>query len=196
MGQEIEYKLRAESREQLESVYEGLKCRAEASDERIISMHTRYLDTPERFLGSRKWMLRIRRENKHQVMTCKTPGKNHARGEWNLERRLDTPLPQPQELEALTALGAPAEIAALSGLGVSCEAVFTRRCTMLRLPDGTKVELAADVGRLCGRTESVDFCELELELYGGSEETLAEFASLAALPEEPLSKAARALRLR
>lgn len=196
MGQEIEYKLRAESREQLDMVYADLKSRAEASDERIISMHTRYLDTPDRFLSGRKWMLRIRQENELQVMTCKTPGKDRARGEWNLERQVDTPLPQPEELEALTAMGAPAEIAALSCLEVTCEARFTRRCTMLCLPDGTRVELAADAGKLCGRTESADFCELELELYGGSEESLGKFASLAALPEEPLSKAARAFRLR
>ena len=196
MGQEIEYKLRADSRMELMEAYRRVIASAEAGEEQTILMETRYFDTPSRELQAKKRMLRIRRENEQQVLTCKTPAGEHARGEWSLPRTLSEAAPQPVELEALIAMGAPEELRTLSGLCVFCGAKFTRRCTMLSFEDGTRVELAADEGQLLGQTERVDFCELELELYGGDEQKLSALAAVAGLPEEPLSKAARAFRLR
>ena len=50
MGQEIEYKLRAADAQELARVYESLCRRFAVGQERVIEMHTRYFDTPERFL--------------------------------------------------------------------------------------------------------------------------------------------------
>jgi triphosphatase len=194
MGQEIEYKLRAKDEQELARVYDSLRDRFDSGDERVIGMHTRYFDTPDRFLRGRCWTLRIRQENDRQVLTCKTPGRGRSRGEWSLDRIDESPAPQPGELCALADLGAPEELRTLTGLEAVCGARFTRRCVMLELPDA-RVELAADVGQLYGKTEREPLCELELELYGGSFSRLSALAALAGLPEEPLSKFARAQRL-
>ncbi len=196
MGVEIEYKLRAESGEQLSSAYQRLKACGQVGNARMIAMHTRYFDTQSRDLQSRKWTLRIRQENEKQVLTFKTPGENYHRGEWNLERLSDSPVPEPEELAALVAAGAPEDLLHLSGFCAVCRAEFIRNCTMLTLDDGTRIELAADCGKLYGQTECAQFYELELELYGGSEQHLSQLAKLAGLPEEPRSKAARALCLK
>ncbi len=196
MGQEIEYKLRAENEAALFSVYERLKSTGSVSEERRISMHTRYLDTPERFLRANRVTLRIRQENDAQVITVKTPGINHVRGEWNLKRVCDTPFPQREEICALVNEGAPKLLLMLPSFFVTCEAVFIRTCCMLTLPEGTRIELAADVGELAGKTERQSLCELELELYGGSPEQLARLASMTGLPEELKSKQFRALHLK
>ena len=222
MGQEIEYKLRAETNDQLSKAYKRVRQCALESNERRLQMLTRYYDTEPRYLQPRKWTLRVRQEdelpkylggykheNAKQILTFKTPGKNYCRGEWNLERPLDAPEPteqcvslaegippQPEELAALVADGAPKELMYLSDFHAVCGAIFYRVCSMLTLNDGTKIELAADYGKLFGQTETLDFYELELELYGGNENRLSELAKIAGLPEEHLSKAARAFRLR
>lgn len=211
MGQEIEYKLRAENCEQLFEAYRRVRQCAPESSERSLQMFTRYYDTEPRFLQPRKWTLRVRQEKQlpdmdaKQIITVKTPAAAHCRGEWNLERGFAAPEqtglaggipPQPQELSALVADGAPKELLELSDFRAVCGAGFTRRCTMLTLADGTRIELAADCGSLFGPTEELQIFELELELYGGNENRLSELAKIAALPEEHLSKAARAFRLR
>ena len=194
MGQEIEYKLRAADQQELDRVYEGLRSRFAAGEERVIEMHTRYYDTPGRLLREKCWTLRVRQENEKQVLTCKTPGKGHSRGEWSLDRTETVLSPQRAELCALADSGAPEALRTLSGLAAICGARFTRRCVMLELPEA-RIELAADVGQLYGERQREDFCELELELCGGSIETLSALAALTGLQEEPLSKFARAQRL-
>lgn len=222
MGQEIEYKLRAETPEQLSEAYKRVLRCAPESNERHLQMLTRYYDTEPRYLQPRKWTLRVRQEdelpdylagykyeNAKQILTFKTPGKNYCRGEWNLERPFAAPEPseqsislaegippQPEELAALVADGAPQELLYLSDFRAVCGACFHRVCSMLTLNDGTKIELAADYGELFGQTETLEIYELELELYGGNENRLSELAGIAGLPEEHLSKAARAFRLR
>ena len=194
MGQEIEYKLRAEDAAQLRGAYERLKSSAAAGPERVIEMHTRYFDTPDRYLRDRRWTLRIRRENDRSVLTCKTPGEGRCRGEWELVRTSDAPVPEPEELRMLCGAGAPEELCALADLRAVCGARFTRRCTMRELPDA-RIELAADEGELCGMQTAEPFFELELELYGGNAGQLAILAKAAALPEESRSKQARAMAL-
>lgn len=196
MGIEIEYKLRAQSRAQLFSAYGRVCGCAQAGEARQIAMHTRYFDTNAHDLALRKWTLRIRDENGTQMLTFKTPGQHNRRGEWNLERRVASPVPTGEELAALVAAGAPAALGQLADFSAICGAQFVRTCTMLTLDDGTKIELAADCGKLFGQTECVQFYELELELYGGSEAHLAALAAQAGLPEEPRSKAARAFCLK
>jgi len=196
MGREVEIKLRAADTQQLEKVFAALKACAFAAEEKEIAMHTRYFDTPESVLRGRKWTLRIRWENDMDVLTFKTKGENHCRGEWNLQRSAAGFSPTKEELRALVEAGAPELLLELTALQVTCEAEFIRRAAMLTLEEGTKIELAADVGRLRGKQEQEDFCELELELYSGSYEKMAELAKNTGLTEEPMSKAARAMRLR
>ena len=194
MGLEIEYKLRAKDEQELARVYEDLRARFDSGEERVIRMHTRYFDTPDRVLRSRRWTLRIRQENDVEVLTCKTPGRGRSRGEWSLDRTGEGPAPQTGELCALADLGAPEALRGLTGLEAVCGARFTRRCVMLELPDA-RIELAADVGELYGPREREALCELELELYGGSYARLSALAALTGLPEEGMSKFARAQRL-
>lgn len=193
MGKEIEYKLRAHSAGELSTVYERLKTGAVALEERLIEMHTRYYDTSDRRLSGRHWTLRIRQENERRVLTCKTPGTGHSRGEW--ERETAQSLPASEDLCALAHDGAPQELCELPALIEVCGARFLRRCTVLELPDGTQIELAADEGQLYGKQQTQALFELELELRSGSVEQLAALAARAGLPEEPLSKNARAARL-
>ena len=194
MGREIEYKLKAKDARELDAAYERVRACAGTSPERYIEMLTRYFDAPEGLLRDRRWTLRIRRENDRQVLTCKTPGRDHSRGEWELIRTTDAPVPTQKELQALVDSGAPEALCRLSSLKQVCGAGFTRRCTMLELPDA-RIELAADAGKLFGPQTSEAFFELELELYSGNADRLAELARIAALPEEVLSKQARAMRL-
>lgn len=194
MGLEIEYKLRARDEQELGRVYEDLRSRFAAGGERVLRMHTRYFDTPDRLLREKRWTLRIRQENDKQVLTCKTPGKGRSRGEWSLVRTDPAPTPRSAELEALAALGAPEALCGLTGLTAICGARFTRRCVMLELPEA-RIEMAADTGELYGPQSREPLCELELELYGGSLAALSALAACAGLPEEPLSKFARAQRL-
>ena len=194
MGQEIEYKLRARDEQELSTVYERLRARFAAEEERVIRMHTRYFDTPDRLLRERRWTLRIRQENDQQVLTCKTPGKGRSRGEWSLVRCDLSDTPQPEELRALADSGAPEALCTLPDLVQVCGARFTRRCIMLELEDA-RIEMAADVGELFGTEEREALCELELELYGGRFEVLSALAALTGLPEEPRSKFSRAQRL-
>ena len=194
MGKEIEFKLRAKDEAELRRVYERLRSQFASEEERIIQMHTRYFDTPDRFLCGNCWTLRIRQENDKQVLTCKTPGRGHSRGEWSLDRTEESPAPQRAELCALAAAGAPEALCGLGTLEPVCGARFTRRCVMLEL-SGARIELAADVGELYGQQEREALCELELELYGGRFEVLRALAAQTGLSEEPRSKFARARSL-
>ena len=150
-------------KEFMDAAYERVRACAGTSPERYIEMLTRYFDTPEGLLKDRRWTLRIRRENDRQVLTCKTPGRDHSRGEWELIRTADAPVPTQEELQALVDSGAPEALCRLSSLK-----------------------------QVCG---AGSFFELELELYSGNADRLAELARIAALPEEVLSKQARAMRL-
>ena len=143
MGLEIEYKLRARDEQELGRVYEDLRSRFAVGGERVLRMHTRYFDTPDRLLREKRWTLRIRQENDKQVLTCKTPGKGRSRGEWSLVRTDPAPTPRSAELEALAALGAPEALCGLTGLTAICGARFTRRCVMLELPEA-RIEIAAE----------------------------------------------------
>ena len=194
MGQEIEYKLKAQNALELDAAYCRVRACTKLSSERNIKMFTQYFDTPEGILRERHWTLRIRRENNCCVLTCKTPGKDHSRGEWELIRSTDTPAPTPEELRVLSELGAPEALCSLENLKQVCGACFVRRCTMLDLPDA-RIELAADTGELFGASAREALFELELELYDGNADRLSELAKVAALPEEVLSKQARAMRL-
>ena len=159
----------------------------------IFEMETTYFDTPNGALSAKKLMLRRRLENGVSVITCKTPAKGYARGEWDVQA--DDPL---AALPSLIAQGAPGELRHIAALVPVCGARFTRRAFKLAL-DGCTAELALDSGVLFRGETVLPLCEVELELKAGDSLPLLAFANeLAArygLTEEKRSKFARARAL-
>ncbi len=201
MGKELEYKLQVRDAAQLEEL---LQCREVAAlvDEpwRTLTMQTTYYDNEARQFAQKHWTFRHRLEGGVGVACLKTPsGQARTRNEWQVEAdSLDE-----AAVAALIREGAPEELAELaqpSKLVALCGASFTRRCVMLRFADGTRAELAGDLGELHGAQERCPLCELEVELYEGSEETLRDFVLLLCtkyhLHELPMSKFARARALK
>ena len=200
MGKELEYKLQVESAERLEQIVCCSEVAALVEGQwRTMPMRTTYYDNAARQFAEKHWTFRHRLEDGVGIACLKTPcGQARARNEWQVEaERLDE-----SAVAALIAQGAPQELSKLtsSALVALCGARFTRRCVMLRFEDGTRAELAADLGTLHGTQEECALCELELELYEGSEETLRAFALLLCakygLREQPKSKFARARALK
>ena len=160
-----------------------------------ISMETAYYDTPDRALGSRKWMLRLRYENGRAVCTLKTPLPDGSRGEW--EAACDC---IKDGMETLVQRGAPEALLNLTAHGVEevCAARFTRLAKTLDIGDAV-VELALDQGLLLGGGQTLPFTEVEVELKSGAETAAAEFAAALAaefgLTPEKKSKAQQAMEL-
>ena len=186
MSKEIELKFSATEAQlaQLQARY---------GDFAVTQMETTYYDTPERSLSAQKITLRRRLENGISICTVKTPGFGLARGEWECEAtNIEAALP------ILCKLGAPKELLSLPELIPVCGARFTRLSRLLTLPDA-KVELALDRGVLLGGGRELPFCEVELELKEGSEESLLALANSIAgefsLKPEPKSKFQRAREL-
>ena len=200
MGRETEYKLAVGDLQLLDCIL----CSRTVAEKlcapyAYIRMRTTYYDTEDGFLAQRRWMLRLRTEDDRSVVTMKTPGEGHTRGEWEVESEyLDEAL---AKLAALAALGAPQELAALQpdALAPICGASFTRITAELRLPEHTSCMICGDVGDLTGAGRTALLCELELELKHGSEEELTAFArelmETFHLSEQPLSKLQRARAL-
>ena len=141
-------------------------------------------------------MLRLRTENERSVVTMKTPGEGHTRGEWEVESEyLDEALP------ALAKLGAPEAIGRLDAEALLpvCGAKFTRITAPLRLSEKTSCTLCGDLGELTGGGKQELLCELELELQAGEEADVQAFAKTLAerfhLHEQPRSKLQRARAL-
>lgn len=197
MGKETEYKLAVGDLQLLDCI---LCSRTVTEKQRApypyIRMRTTYYDTEDGFLEKRRWMLRLRTENDRSVVTMKTPGEGHTRGEWEVESDyLD------EALEKLAVLGAPQELAALQPdtLAPICGASFTRITAELRLSEDTACMICGDVGELTGGGKSALLCELELELKHGNKAELTAFAQKLMetyhLSEQPLSKLQRARAL-
>ena len=109
MGKETEYKLEVGDLQLLDCILcsEPVASRMQAPFI-YIRMQTTYYDTEDGLLEKNRWMLRLRTENERSVVTMKTPGEGHTRGEWEVESEyLDEALP------ALAKLGAPEAIGRL-----------------------------------------------------------------------------------
>lgn len=201
MGKELEYKLYVSDEAALKDILQDTEIAALTDGvwlER--QMKTTYYDSADRRFCMRHWTLRHRMEGGTSVVCVKTPHtESHTRGEWQVcADRLDD-----AAIEALLLAGAPQELLFLYGAGdVSpvCGAEFVRKSVMLQFPDGSRAELAGDCGVLHGRTERLDFTELELELYEGEPTQMlvlvASLCSRYGLVEQPKSKFARARSLK
>ena len=190
MGKETEYKLEVGDLQLLDCILcsEPVASRMQAPFA-YIRMQTTYYDTEDGLLEKNRWMLRLRTENERSVVTMKTPGEGHTRGEWEVESEyLDEALPALAKLGAPEAIGRPV-----------CGAKFTRITAPLRLSEKTSCTLCGDLGELTGGGKQELLCELELELQTGEEADVQAFAKMLAerfhLHEQPRSKLQRARAL-
>lgn len=189
MGKEFELKYQADPQ-----VLQDIQ--KEFGDFSPIIMETTYLDTPDRALNARKWMLRLRRENDRVLCTVKTPLSGGRRGEWETEKAsVQEALPE------LLRMGAPKELEGLlqNGVETVCAARFTRLAKFITLGQ-TQVELALDWGVFLAGNREQPFWELEVELKKGEEKDAVVFAQNLAekyqMTLEPKSKLQRALELK
>lgn len=201
MGKELEYKLHVASKQALTAILADPEIAAlRQGDWQERRMKTTYYDSVDRRFTSRFWTFRHRLEGEKSIVCVKTPTEDlHTRGEWQVEADgIDL-----NAVEALLFAGAPQELVFLYGSGdvaPICGAEFTRKSCMLRFSDGSLAELAGDSGILHGETEKVPFSELELELYEGNPGKMLGFYDYLkaqySLQEQPLSKIARAMKLK
>ena len=197
MGKETEYKLAVGDLQLLDCILcSRMVMEKLCAPYAYIRMRTTYYDTEDGFLAQRRWMLRLRTEDGRSVVTMKTPGEGHTRGEWEVESEyLDEALP------ALAKLGAPEAIGRLDAEALLpvCGAKFTRITAPLRLSEKTSCTLCGDLGELTGGGKQALLCELELELQAGEEADVQAFAKTLAerfhLHEQPRSKLQRARAL-
>ena len=199
MGKELEFKLQVSDPQTLLQILNDPEILSRVEGEwREIPMKTTYFDNSLGQFSKYSWTFRHRMEGDASVVCLKTPHPDkHVRNEWETEGEMGD-----QAVAALIEQGAPLELLAFYGDGnltPRCGAEFVRRCVMLRFADGSRAELAGDVGLLRGRTQEEALCELELELYEGeATQTIALVQDLCqryGLQEQPKSKYARAKAL-
>ena len=197
MGKELEIKLAAPGQAALAAVCADARVEtARCGSWQEISMETDYLDTPERAISARKWMLRRRMENGEAVYTMKTPGSGLARGEW--ESRKEN---LREAVHEMVRAGAPEALEQLVRGGVErvCGVSFVRRTAELALEGGTRCMLCADSGQFLGGARRRPFYEVELELRTGDVQPVLAFAAAlcasCGLHEEKKSKFVRAAEL-
>lgn len=190
MGKEFELKYAVSSAEVLAEIEKFLQGEALVQE-----MSAVYYDTADSALSSRKWTLRLRKENGDSVVTFKTAGDGKTRGEWEYAAdSIDF------AAETLADLGAPQELTEILAQGVLpiCGAEFVRRA-IVKEQNGTVLEVALDYGRLFRGNREMPICELEVELKQGEETVAVAFALQLAerfgLQEESRSKFVRAVNL-
>lgn len=164
------------------------------------TLHALYFDTPSLKLAKKGVALRVRKMGGKWVQTLKTEGE-HSGG---LSKRpeLETPVGRPQPDFSLF----PGAIVDKlippkwrSSLVPVYETRFDRTAWNLRASDGSRVEVALDVGEIIAGKRKESLCEVELELKSGTPDALFDLAGMLAqkillIPHEP-SKAARGARL-
>ncbi len=160
-----------------------------------------YFDTPDLALQAQGIAVRLREAGGHWVQTVKAGGE--ASGA--LHRRLEWESPSEgagldfsgiDDLALRRRLTAPALAPLLQPV---FRTRFRRWARLLVLPDGTRIELALDQGRIEAGGREAPICEVEFELKEGRAEALFELALALQqdldLQAEPRSKAERGYRL-
>lgn len=201
MATELEYKLHIHDEAELKKILADADIAAMAyGDWRETQMRTTYFDTQAHSFLRHHWTLRRRQEGSRSVVCLKTPvGMSRVRGEFQVEaEQIDE-----NAIVQLIAAGAPEQLLPMfcaAPLVPICGASFLRRSVMLRFSDSSNAELAGDCGFLNGRSQQLNFTELEHELYEGKPDAMAAFVNLLCsryeLREEALSKYARARKLK
>lgn len=163
-------------------------------------LRTLYFDTPDCRLAKKGVALRVRKAGRRWVQTLKTEGEQSG----GLSRRLE--LEMQVAGPALDFSRFPAKLVdrlipvkRRASLSPVYETRFVRTAWNLRMPDGSRIEVALDAGEIVAGRRKQPLCEVELELKSGSPNSLYALAGRLAqtvllIPYEP-SKAARGARL-
>lgn len=163
-------------------------------------LRTIYFDTPDFRLARQGVALRVRKLGRRWLQTLKTEGERGG----GLSRRLELESPVAGPVPDFSRL--PAEVAdklikrKWRGMLVPVyETRFRRSTWNLRAADGSRVEIALDMGKILAGKRSESLCEVELELKSGSPDALyalaQTFASEVLLLPFDASKAERGARL-
>lgn len=163
-------------------------------------LRTLYFDTPDFKLAGHGIALRVRRAGRRWVQTLKTEGEKSG----GLSKRLELETAVGKPIPDFSRL--PAEAADRlvkkkwrARLVPVYETRFLRTAWNLRAPDGSRVEVALDVGEIVAGKRSEALCEVELELKSGAANALYDlaqnFAQQILLIPFDASKAERGTRL-
>ncbi|WP_250656595.1 CYTH domain-containing protein [Alkalimarinus coralli] len=155
-----------------------------------------YFDTPGFSLNQHKVALRIRKKGGRYIQTLKTKGESvagvHQRGEWEWEVERNKLVPSLLE-ECVWPNGV-----SVDALTPVFETNFKRISSFIER-DGTKIELAIDIGRIVSGGKKERLCEIELEIIEGDVGRLFDVASVIArsfpVMLSDVSKAERGYRL-
>ena len=137
-----------------------------------------YLDTPEHALKKAGIALRLRRDGRRWIQTVKTKGEIH--GGLSQVGEVENPAPGGRvRLEAIADVSVREEILRhVNGAPLLpvCETIIKRSASELSLEDGTRAELAIDVGEIRAEGRSAELHEAEIELLEGSPTGLFDIA--------------------
>lgn len=156
-----------------------------------------YLDTPEHALKKAGIALRLRRDGRRWVQTVKTKAGLH--GGLSQVGEVENPAPGGRLcLDKIPDAAVRDEVVQrVNGLPLEpvCETVIKRSASELSLADGTRAELAVDVGEVRAGERSAELREVEIELIDGRPGGLFDIARAlfndGGLRFSTLSKAAR-----
>lgn len=164
---------------------------------RTRTLRSVYLDTPEHALKEAGLTLRLRRDGRRWIQTVKTGRELH--GGLSQVGELESPAPGGRiNLQAIPDETVRDEVVhCLNGLALQpvCETQMRRTAGEIVFEDGTRAELAVDVGEIRAEGRAAELREAEIELIEGSPTKLFDIAHRL-FPEgglrfSRLSKAAR-----
>lgn len=164
-------------------------------------MEACYFDSSEHELQQAGIAYRIRREGDQWVATVKAGGTSagglHQRQEWNVP--VVEPLPSPEYFRETEVGPLLADILGDKPLIPLFNTAFDRQIITVSTPDGSKIELAVDIGVILAGDRQEPIAEVELELLEGNSEAVlrlgAELSRTVPLVVEPRSKYFRGLLL-
>lgn len=151
------------------------------SQSSVSSLDNHYYDTPSFSLRKLGFGLRVRFNGQAYQQTIKTAGKVnnglHSRPEYNIDINCNYPnvFLFPEEIWPKNINLAELQ----DNLQILFSTNFQRQAWLINLPDG-QIEAALDFGKVICGEESLDICELELELMTGDPQLLFSFAKIIA----------------
>jgi len=199
---EVELKLRLLNMEDRDSIFTAPGIVGLNAPEPVMElMHSTYFDSAGGALQKAGLAYRLRSEGGRWIATVKGGGSSggglHERQEWNVPIASDRPS---IEYFEGTPVG-PLLQEALDGsqLEAILETVFERRKAVLTTFDGSRIEVAVDIGKIIAGQSEETIGEVELELKEGNPAAVltlgADLAAWIPLAVEPRSKYYRGLCL-
>lgn len=175
---EIELKFVVDEPASRELRARALKLKRPGSAAKTRTLTSVYLDTPEHRLKRSGIALRLRRDGRRWVQTVKSSRELHG----SLSQGDEVENPAPGGHVSLDAIPNPAvrdvvlECVNGSVLEPVCETVMRRTAIELVSADGTRAELAIDIGEIFADGRSAAFREAEIEALDGTTRGLFDIA--------------------